>query len=106
MTDERTPEAPRDERLLSAGIRPPRASAEEIAAAIESGQAIVCYSHCMWCGRRTPHEWCHECSESIMAGKRARTWKQGTGMDPETCEYDDEHCDVVIRCNAYLSEIR
>jgi hypothetical protein len=60
---------------------------------------ILCYSRCLYCGRRTPHEVCHGHSEAlnpgwwdkleaemtaddIMEGLR----RIGSGLEPETCE--------------------
>lgn len=81
-------------------------SPEEIARVLADPNTIVCYSRCMWCGRQTPHEWCHQCSERVMKGGRPwSTWHRYS-RSPETCEFDDEHCPVMIRCNAYLSQVR
>lgn len=70
---------------------------------------IVCFSRCLYCGRRTPHEVCHRCSsgksrayridvaavdashdpdrEWSLRWERAhrRTWERWFYREPETC---------------------
>jgi hypothetical protein len=57
---------------------------------------IICYSRCMWCGRRTPHEWCHDCTAKVNAGRTlntARPWSRKTvNAEPEVCEFSDDEC--------------
>lgn len=64
---------------------------------------IVCYSRCLYCGRQTPHEACHE-HHSEVGGKfppladpcetcgapSEQLWVSHSAMDPETCT--DPHC--------------
>lgn len=61
---------------------------------------IVCYSRCLYCGRRTPHEVCHGHSEALNPGWWDQLeagysdtdvlledlWRIGFGLEPETCE--------------------
>lgn len=59
---------------------------------------IVCFSRCMWCGRQTPHEVCHEHSTAIHGHGNVRfDWETGdmagwSGyyLPPEVCE--DPEC--------------
>jgi hypothetical protein len=37
----------------------------------DSVAVIICYSRCLWCGRRTPHECCHERIQQGIAERRA-----------------------------------
>lgn len=58
--------------------------------------AINCVSRCMWCGRRTRHEWCHECYAAVNAGNTPKTdsvddWHRFNDP-PEICEFSDEEC--------------
>lgn len=66
---------------------------------------IICYSWCMYCGRRTPHEVCHDHSEklhpgwwdaleALMPGNDVMESLWGTGGDkePELC--GDPTCPV------------
>lgn len=56
--------------------------------------AIVCYSRCMWCGRRTPHEWCHECVALVRLGSRPYEWTgERFNMDEEVCDKSDGECE-------------
>lgn len=50
-----------------------RVTWEQIRAGIEAGEMIACVSRCLWCGRQTPHEVCHEHSTEF-------------GFDPESVE--------------------
>ena len=64
---------------------PDRRSAEEVRRIIESGEAVICYSRCLWCGRRTPHELCHA-HDSACGGSMAgeREWAN-YDAEPEVC---------------------
>lgn len=54
---------------------------------------MVCYTRCLYCGRRTPHEVCHRHS-TILGGRTpnvagyglARAWKRGFPKEPEECD--------------------
>lgn len=52
---------------------------------------IVCFSRCLHCGRRTPHQLCHDCSDDMHAGQRFTRAEWGSyDDDPEICA--DEEC--------------
>ena len=67
---------------------------------------IICYSRCLYCGRRTPHECCHEHSEEKNPGwwddlqenvgadvdPMDLIWRTGRDKEPEVCE--DGACPV------------
>ena len=72
---------------------------------------VVCYSKCLYCGRRTPHEVCHEHSEALHPGwwdaleaafvpdqddpelgAIDAIWGTGYDKEPEACE--DGTCPV------------
>jgi hypothetical protein len=67
---------------------------------------IVCSSRCLYCGRGTPHEVCHDHSEALHPGwwdemeaiaapdedAMDLLWGTGRNLDPETCE--DGACPV------------
>jgi hypothetical protein len=70
---------------------------------------IICFSRCLWCGRRTPHEVCHlhafhnrlgnfKGGDSLTDEEHARRWDRSSrrawrrwfSAEPETC--DDKSC--------------
>lgn len=67
---------------------------------------IACSSRCLYCGRLTPHEVCHEHSEKTAPGwwddiqgnvgsdvdPMDLIWRTGHGKEPETCT--DSACPV------------
>lgn len=59
---------------------------------IPSETAIICYSRCMWCGRRTPHEWCHACTAVVNAGGSPRSDFWRFDEPAEECLLSDEAC--------------
>lgn len=60
---------------------------------------IVCYSRCLICGRRTPHECCHRHSLAINGMRywpkgdfnrnQARMYRRHFNDEPETCTSGD-----------------
>lgn len=60
----------------------------------QSESVIICYSHCMWCGRRTPHEWCHACTKSWNKPTRKRMrsdfWR--AYQEAEPCDDRTDNC--------------
>jgi hypothetical protein len=92
---------------LEAGVTgerrvPRQLTAEETAAILAQPIIMVSYSRCMFCGRRTPHEWCHACYElcaeggNPFDGHEDQTWWRAD-EEPETCEYGDADCPVIQR---------
>jgi hypothetical protein len=57
-----------------------------------NADVILCYSRCAWCGRQTPHEWCHQCYADVNAGKRVRSSFHRFGEEPEECDQSDDVC--------------
>lgn len=59
-------------------------------------EIIVCYSRCLWCGRRTPHEVCHAHATELgfdpAAGDADALWGTGRDLDDEECA--DPACPV------------
>jgi hypothetical protein len=68
-------------------------------------EIIVCYSRCLYCGRRTPHEVCHDHSEDLHPGwwdaledswtvgdVMESLWGTGRDKEPEPCA--DPTCPV------------
>jgi hypothetical protein len=67
---------------------------------------IVCSSKCLYCGRQTPHEVCHQHSEAVHPGwwddiqenvgsdvdPMDLIWRTGRDKEPETCT--DPDCPV------------
>jgi hypothetical protein len=67
---------------------------------------IVCSSKCLYCGRQTPHEVCHEHAEAVDPGwwddiqenvgsdvdPMDLIWRTGRDKEPETCT--DPACPV------------
>jgi len=54
---------------------------------------IVCYSRCLYCGRRTPHEVCHEHWASPPEGDDREfqevldaLWAESYSAEPELCD--------------------
>jgi hypothetical protein len=63
---------------------------------------IVCLSRCMHCGRQTPHEFCHECSPSVVGEKAAaRRWRRVRRYS--LFDTPPEQCDSA-HCNAFRAE--
>lgn len=67
-------------------------TAEQITEMVKSGGVTVCYSRCLYCGRRTPHEVCHAHSEASNPGwYSAETtdidalWGTGRQQEDESC---------------------
>jgi hypothetical protein len=63
--------------------------------------AIICYSRCLYCGRRTPHEACHAhaynspCRVEVDISTYEQVcalWQEGFDAEPETC--NDPNCPV------------
>lgn len=53
---------------------------------VEAGEAIVCYSRCLVCGRRTPHELCSEHEDHTKWPRNLDSvWGTGYDQEPETC---------------------
>lgn len=49
---------------------------------LENG--IICYSRCLWCGRRTPHELCHEHDQACGGALIGPEWAN-YDAEPEVC---------------------
>jgi hypothetical protein len=69
----------------------------EVNRQIESGEAtfIVCWSRCLWCGRKTPHEVCHEHGRAFNPTDEEMEAFEGWPnyeLEPEQCDKSDEEC--------------
>ena len=51
---------------------------------------MVSRSHCLYCGRGTPHEVCHDCHNLSDKELRSMRWLPGFSRPAETC--DDVAC--------------
>jgi len=57
-------------------------------------ELIVCWSRCLWCGRKTPHEVCHAHGSAFEPTKdemRALEDRPNFDAEPEHCELPDGH---------------
>jgi hypothetical protein len=56
-------------------------------------RVLICYNRCLICGRRTPHEVCHDHSYELggrwpdlsVEGEHDRVWAEGFDKEPEKC---------------------
>jgi hypothetical protein len=79
----------------------PGTSTGETEISLQPGGLIICYSRCLYCGRRTPHEACHAHASKLNpnfmfegAGPNSQEelWATNFNKEPEACS--DKNCPV------------